>query len=215
MRSAQLALIAALSTALFLVGLALDISWLRLAAKPWPVLAMAAWVWPKGDRRIAWGLIFGAIGDICLAIPGAFVAGMLAFAIGHGLYAKAFYSWQRSLSVSLLFPVLIYFAVTVPITLSASGELVIPVAVYMSIIGLMIWRAAVIAVDESVSGIKRWAALIGAVLFAFSDTLIGINKFVTPLPGCSYAIILLYWGGQALIAAAAVARTSQSFTPNT
>ncbi|MBK7685710.1 MAG: hypothetical protein IPJ25_06585 [Rhodocyclaceae bacterium] len=55
MRSAQLALIAALSTALFLVGLALDISWLRLAAKPWPVLAMAAWVWPKGDRRIAWG----------------------------------------------------------------------------------------------------------------------------------------------------------------
>ncbi|MBL0076162.1 MAG: lysoplasmalogenase [Rhodocyclaceae bacterium] len=115
----------------------------------------------------------------------------------------------------MLFPVLIYFAVTVPITLSASGELVIPVAVYMSIIGLMIWRAAVIAVDESASGIKRWAALIGAVLFAFSDTLIGINKFVTPLPGGSYAIILLYWGGQALIAAAAVARTSQSFTPNT
>ncbi|MBL0076163.1 MAG: hypothetical protein IPP41_09620 [Rhodocyclaceae bacterium] len=37
------------------------------------------------------GLIFGAIGDVCLAIPGAFVAGMLAFAIGHGLYAKAFF----------------------------------------------------------------------------------------------------------------------------
>ncbi len=208
MRSAQLTLVGALTACLFLVGLTLDIGWLRLATKPWPVLAMAVWVWPTGDRRVAWGLIFGAIGDICLAIPGAFLAGMLAFAIGHGLYVKAFFSWQRSLSISLLLPVLIFLAITVPITLPTSGELTIPVAIYMSIIGLMIWRAAVVAVDESVSGMQRWSALIGAVLFAFSDTLIGINKFVTPLPGAGYAIILLYWGGQAFIAAAAVGHVS-------
>ena len=213
MRSAQLALVGALTACLFLVGLVLDMDWLRLATKPWPVLAMAAWVWPNGDRRVAWGLIFGALGDICLAIHGAFLTGMLAFAIGHGLYVKAFFAWQRSLSISLLFSVIVFLAITVPITLPSNGELTIPVAIYMSIIGLMIWRAAAVAADESVNGMRRWSALIGATLFAFSDTLIGINKFNTPLPSASYAIILLYWGGQAFIAAAAVGRAKQFTAP--
>ena len=206
MRKAQLALIGALSACLFLVGLALDIAWLRLLAKPWPVLAMAAWVWPTGDRHIAGGLIFGAIGDICLAIPGAFIAGMLAFAIGHGLYAKAFFSWQRSPSISLLIPVVAYLIVAVALMLPTTGEMTVPVCIYMSIIGVMIWRAAALAADESTTGFMRWAPLIGALLFGFSDTLIGINKFVTTLPGVAYPIILLYWGGQAFIAAAASRR---------
>ena len=208
MRKAQLALIGALGACLFLVGLALDIAWLRLLAKPWPVLAMAAWVWPTGDRHIAMGLIFGAFGDICLAIPGAFIAGMLAFAIGHGLYAKAFFSWHRSPSISLLIPVVVYLFVAVALILPRTGEMSIPVCIYMSIIGVMIWRAAALAADESTTGLMRWAPLIGALLFGFSDTLIGINKFVTALPGVAYPIILLYWGGQAFIAAAASRRVA-------
>jgi uncharacterized membrane protein YhhN len=63
----------------------------------------------------------------------------------------------------------------------------------------MMWRAA-----------ARWgdhpgatAALAGAVLFGLSDTLIAIDRFRVPLPGAPYAIILLYWAGQAGIAASA------------
>ena len=206
MRSTYLVLIGVFSACAFLIGLAIDADWLRLFAKPWPVLVMAAWVWPVGDKRIAFGLMFGAIGDICLAVPGAFLPGMVAFAIGHGLYVAAFFSWQRRLSGLLAIPVAIYLIATVALMLPNTGPLAVPVVLYMSIIGLMLWRAAVVADDQSTAGFVRWSPLLGALLFGFSDSLIGINKFVTPLPGATYPIILLYWGGQGLIAAAAIAR---------
>ena len=85
MRTTILVLIAVFSGCAYLIGTAIGADWLRLIAKPWPVLMMAAWVWPSGERRIAIGLVFGAIGDICLAVPSAFLPGMVAFAIGHGL----------------------------------------------------------------------------------------------------------------------------------
>jgi alkenylglycerophosphocholine/alkenylglycerophosphoethanolamine hydrolase len=44
---------------------------------------------------------------------------------------------------------------------------------------------------------------VGAVLFGLSDTLIAIDRFHAPFPGARYAIILLYWAGQAGIAASA------------
>ena len=81
---------AALTACLYLVGLALDLFWLKLLTKPWLVLALAAAVWSRAGagagRRIAWGLVAGAVGDVCLALPHAFLPGMIAFAIGHGLY---------------------------------------------------------------------------------------------------------------------------------
>ncbi|HET6896715.1 MAG TPA: lysoplasmalogenase family protein [Vicinamibacteria bacterium] len=44
----------------------------------------------------------------------------------------------------------------------------------------------------------------GAVLFGLSDTLIAIGRFRASLPGGALlAIILLYWAGQAGIAASA------------
>jgi uncharacterized membrane protein YhhN len=45
---------------------------------------------------------------------------------------------------------------------------------------------------------------VGAVLFGLSDTLIAIDRFRTPFPGAPYAIIILYWAGQAGIAASAL-----------
>ncbi len=52
----------------------------------------------------------------------------------------------------------------------------------------------------------RWGPLAGAILFGFSDTLIGIHRFHQPLPGAAFAIILTYWMAQALFAATAIAR---------
>ena len=213
MRTTILVLIAVFSGCAYLIGTAIGADWLRLIAKPWPVLMMAAWVWPSGERRIAIGLVFGAIGDICLAVPSAFMPGMVAFAIGHGLYVAAFISWQRRLSALLAVPVAIYLITTVALMLPNTGPLTIPVIFYMGIIGLMLWRAAAVANNDSDPGFMRWSPLLGALLFGFSDSLIGINKFVTPLPGAAYPIILLYWAGQGLIAAAAVVRVKMLQQP--
>ena len=210
MRNAHLLLIGGLSACAFLVGIALELEWLKMVAKPWPVLMLAAWVWPSADKRIAVGLVFGAIGDICLSFPSGFLPGMVAFAIGHGLYVIAFISWNRGRALSLLGVTAVYLLGMLFLLLPHTGALTIPVTVYVSVIGLMIWRAAALAADESALGLSRWLPLCGALFFGFSDTLIGINKFVQPMPASAYPIILLYWLGQGLIAAAAHQRIAST-----
>ena len=87
-----LLLVGVLSACTFLVGSALEMEALKLLTKGVPVITLGFWVWRSGaDRFIALGLFFGAAGDIFLNIPGAFLPGMVACALGHGLYVYAFW----------------------------------------------------------------------------------------------------------------------------
>lgn len=70
----------------------------------------------------------------------------------------------------------------------------------------MIWRAAACALDARDDALIRWGLLAGAILFGFSDFLIGIHRFHQPLPGAAFPIILSYWAGQTLFAATAIRR---------
>ena len=203
---------AALTACLYLVGLALDLFWLKLLTKPWLVLALAAAVWSRAGagagRRIAWGLVAGAVGDVCLALPHAFLPGMIAFAIGHGLYVAAFLQWNRTRASLLLAPVAIYAGTGLWLMLPGAGALTLPLLIYVLIIAAMIWRAAACALAQQHDHLRRWGPLAGALLFGFSDTLIGIHRFAQPLPGAAYAIILTYWAAQALFAASAIKRVA-------
>ena len=70
MNPVLLVVTAALAACLYLVGLALDMFWLKLLTKPWLVVALAVAVGNHaGDhagRRIAWGLLAGAAFSIIL-----------------------------------------------------------------------------------------------------------------------------------------------------
>ena len=81
--------------------------------------------------------------------------------------------------------------------------------VLLLVIAAMIWRAAACALALRASPLLRWGPLAGALLFGFSDTLIGIHRFAQPLPGAAFAIILTYWAAQALFAATAIERQRQ------
>jgi uncharacterized membrane protein YhhN len=61
----------------------------------------------------------------------------------------------------------------------------------MAAIVTMMWRAA---------ARPGPTALLGAMLFGASDTLIAFDRFHAPLPWARLPIILLYWAGQLLIA---------------
>jgi alkenylglycerophosphocholine hydrolase len=212
MKTVLLVVAAALAASLYLVGLALDLFWLKLLMKPWPVIALAVAVWqlagPGAGRRIAWGLVAGAAGDVCLALPHAFLPGMIAFAAGHGLYVAAFVQWSRTTALVLLLPVTIYAGTGLALMLPDAGALTVPLIVYVAIIAAMIWRAAACALEPREDWLLRWGPLAGALLFGFSDTLIGIHRFAEPLPGAAVPIILTYWAGQALFAASAIRRRS-------
>lgn len=201
---------AILAACLYLIGLTLDLFWLKLLSKPWLVVALGIAVWRlapnRAARRIAWGLLAGAVGDVCLALPNAFLPGMIAFAIGHGLYVAAFLQWSRAAAWPLLVPVALYAAIGMWLMLPGAGALTLPLVIYVLVIAAMIWRAAACALVANGDPLLRWGPLAGAILFGFSDTLIGIHHFHQPLPGAAFAIILTYWMAQALFAATAIAR---------
>ncbi len=69
------------------------------------------------------------------------------------------------------------------------GDLAPGVYLYMGVISVMAAAA--------ISGRDNHPLVgLGAVLFVLSDSLIAINRFVTPVPGAGYAIMLLYYAGQ-------------------
>ncbi|MFK7929985.1 MAG: lysoplasmalogenase [Myxococcota bacterium] len=200
-----LAILAGLTTALFFAGLWLDIVELRLLSKPFPVLALALWVGlNRPDRTgvaILVGLVLSAVGDLLLEIPAnLFVYGLLAFLCAHVAYIVGAVMHSRTLAPWVALPIAAY-CVGVYVWLQPNmGELSVPVAVYVTVIGLMLWRMAA-RIDGT-----PWTtlALLGAVSFALSDSIIAVRKFYAEFPGVRECIMVTYWLGQALIAASAI-----------
>jgi uncharacterized membrane protein YhhN len=166
---------------------------LAVVAKPIPVLCLAAWVFrasASGARWIAAGLVLSAVGDVALEItggPGAFLAGMLAFAAAHAAYIGGFLAVSKAPRFGLLLPFGVWGAGLFAFIHPGLGAMAAPVAVYALLLAAMMWRA-------TASG-ARTAAL-GAVLFGLSDSLLAIDRFHAPVPGARWLIMALYWAGQ-------------------
>jgi alkenylglycerophosphocholine hydrolase len=195
---------------LYVAGLAIEAPALRLCAKPLPAVALALLVTTSGrdryTRAIAAGLLLSAIGDILLERPGRFVPGLVAFLLAHVAYTTAFLDDERRLRVSRAAPFAVWLVAAFLWIRDGLADMEMPVVVYMLAIGAMMWRAAARIEWRDRPRPGAWAALVGAVLFGLSDTLIAIDRFRAPIPGARYAIILLYWAGQAGIAGSALGR---------
>ncbi|CAI8839359.1 MULTISPECIES: lysoplasmalogenase [Pseudomonas] len=207
-------ILALMGAVTFLYGLSTHAALLCLLVKPLPVLALLGWLHdaPPSDYRrwISLGLIFSLIGDVLLAWPGdLFVFGLGAFLVAHLAYLKAYLSDCRRLALLPLILALSVGAVLLGILISSGlGPLTVPVIVYGMAISAMLWRA----LARLGSGVPQRSALLaagGAVAFVFSDSVIGINRFVSPFNAAPYIIILSYWLGQWGIAASAFSQTKR------
>ncbi|MGF6592080.1 lysoplasmalogenase [Pseudomonas sp. 2835] len=203
-RPVTLLCLALLGAAFYIYALASTNALLGLAVKPMPVLALIYWLStaePTPYRRwIIIGLGFSLLGDILLAVPGdLFVFGLAAFLCAHLAYLRGYLGENRQLAPAALFGSAIVGALLLGLLISAGlGELLIPVTVYALAISAMLWRAL------ACGGL----AALGAVSFVFSDSLIGIDRFVSPFDAAQYLIIIAYWLGQWAIAASAYTRQS-------
>nr|WP_269137627.1 lysoplasmalogenase [Pseudomonas sp. PGPR40] len=190
----------------FVYGLSVHATLLCLLVKPMPVLALLGWLHdaPPSDYRrwISLGLIFSLVGDVLLAWPGdLFVFGLGAFLLAHLAYLKAYLSDCRRLALLPLIIAMSVGAVLLGILIAKGlGPLLIPVIVYGLAISAMLWRALA-RLGTDVPKRSALLAAAGAVAFVFSDSLIGINRFVMPFHAAPYVIILSYWLGQWGIAA--------------
>ncbi len=143
---------------------------------------------------ISIGLVFCAIGDYTLQW---FIVGLTFFLIGHLFYIAAFLSTKEQQSPkSLLAGLVLYGAIMALIIaggLWQDGDVVMAIAViaYISVILTMGWTAW---------RTKSNLAMIGAILFIISDSVLAINKFTVAVPAASEIIMITYYSAQVLLA---------------
>ncbi len=139
-------------------------------------------------------LVFSLAGDIFLMLPSErFVEGLGSFLLGHVAYVVGFVVAGIAATRTLIGGVVVALIVA-PLALKivrgariAKANLVPPVALYMAVIATMVTCAI---------GSGEGLAMIGAGLFAFSDSLIGWTRFVQPLRWAGVAIMVTYHLGQ-------------------
>jgi len=172
-----------------------------------PVLCLALLALPSPPDRfarlMAWGLVVSAAGDLLLEGPGLFLAGLATFLLAHLLYLSAFVLDVRRLSATRLLPFLAWGGLAFGALRPGLGDMTWPVVGYIAAIVAMMWRAAArVGTSPRGESSARWA-LLGAVLFGASDTLIAFDRFGHPIEGVRLPILLLYWIGQAGLARSA------------
>lgn len=179
-----------------------------LVAKPIPVLLLLVWVVTAGrsvlQAPLALGLGLSAVGDVLIQRPGGFLAGLGAFLLGHLAYTSGF--WRaRPVPLAVRSLPFLLFAGSMGYWIApGTGGIEVPVGVYILAISAMMWRASVLLGAAGIPALVGRLALGGALLFAASDSLIAIHRFVAPQPWANVPIMVLYWLGQAGIAGAAV-----------
>ena len=185
--------------------------WLHWVAKPLAtVLVIAtALAWPpitsRYRRRIVVGLICSLLGDVLLMWPAnLFVAGLVAFLIGHLYFISGFLGDSRlgtrplawlgclllaALNLALLWP-------------SIPAALRVPVAVYALVLSAMgaqaLGRAWSHAGDALAQPARR--AAIGGALFMLGDSLLAWDRFHGALPLAAVWVLGSYYAAVWFIA---------------
>ncbi len=178
----------------------------RLVFKP---LAALAFLWlalslgaldSLYGRWLFAGLVACAIGDLCLMFEreAAFLAGLVAFAAGHLLYAVAFWQlpWHTLPLIVALAPCLILSVLTLRwLSPHLPQSMRLPVFVYIAIISVMLLCAAAVWALP-----YTWLAFAGALGFALSDLAVARRQFVSPGPASALWGTPLYFAAQLVLA---------------
>lgn len=183
---------------------------LHLLLKPMPMAVAMLFVAIRARKSRAAGrkdalllaaLLFSLGGDVFLMLPGDyFIPGLASFLVAHLFYIVLFRQdapWFASRTG--LLAVLGFGGTMYAILWSHLPNAVLAGAVgaYVTVISLMvsqaIGRARFLAHRDA-----RWVAA-GTCIFMASDSLIAVNKFLTPIPLESLWILITYFAAQFLI----------------
>jgi uncharacterized membrane protein YhhN len=159
---------------------------------------------PAYYHRILLGLVFGLIGDVCLALPGnrAFRVGLFAFLAGHIFYVWAFAGltalddWVSPVQLIVLACSAGAFWWLRPHV----GRMMVPVVVYLIVITLMLAGAWAVFRHTGIETTGRGFVWIGALSFYLSDLFVARQRFVTNQYLNRLVGLPLYYIGQFLLA---------------
>lgn len=142
-------------------------------------------------------LLLSALGDVFLALdfPNQFVFGLGAFLLAQLTYGASFLrasDFRNKRSILRGLPLVIASFLLALVLLPKAGELAPAVMFYL---------LAILFMALSAAAHRGASALLfaGAVSFMISDSLIAINKFLTPLPLSGLAVMSTYYLAQLLL----------------
>lgn len=153
---------------------------------------------------VAAALVLSMAGDVCLLWKRFFVPGLACFLVAHLLYISAFAQGVDRPGWASAIPFVLFAALVLARLWPHLGRYRAPIAVYVAVITTMGWLATQRAFGGAVEATSARLALVGAVAFMTSDTLLAVNRFARPFRGGDTAVMATYYAAQALLALSAV-----------
>lgn len=153
------------------------------------VLAFLAISGLRGKLLFA-SLLFCAAADIALQLPieMSFIIGLGLFLIAHILFIVTFsrdFKVQKS-KIPVILLLIVYAKMMAFVLTPWLKEMAIPVYIYVTAITLM-------GIFAALRTSKNDFTLYGAISFIVSDSIIAINKFMTPVVAADYIIMITYY----------------------
>jgi uncharacterized membrane protein YhhN len=159
---------------------------------------------------ILMAMLFSFLGDSFLLYEENnslyFILGLLSFLIAHLFYILIFRQFRSGIhedqlatvqKARMAFPVILAATGLVVVLYPRLGDLRFPVIVYAAVLMFMVLNA--LFRFQRTSPASFWMVSSGAVLFMISDSILAINKFLSPVSNAGVWIMLFYLSGQFLI----------------
>jgi len=175
--------------------------WIRVGAatKPLVMVMLILWsysssgYWKGSPGWVGGGLIFSLIGDVMLQLPRRFfIPGLFAFLLAHISYtiwfclpAPKFHPILVALLLLIILGMYFYYQNLLKALKSRSygRKFLIPVSMYgVTLCAMTISGCQTLLRTDWPIESAGFSAL-GGILFLISDSLLGYNRFIQPLPG--------------------------------
>lgn len=186
---------------------------LELICKPLILLSLIGYYMAAVETRstiFIRALFFSWVGDVLLLFSSRaeifFITGLIAFLISHILFIQAYRQHRNSnvdkellgtQKVRYALPIVLASTGLIVILFNSLGPLQIPVMAYALVLCVMVLTA--LFRYGRTNSQSFWMAFTGAGLFMISDSLLAINKFLSPIAGAGFMIMLTYIAAQYLI----------------
>lgn len=207
-----------------LISVAINLELLNWVAKPLIMITLAFYYLmntPSRNLLFLTAMGFCWLGDVFLMFQQDqqlfFMAGLSSFLIGHVLYIVCYRQMRNAeRSTGLLgtqrvrfsLPIILAGTGLVVILYPSLGDMVLPVMLYALVITVMSLQA--LFRYGFTNRASFMFIFIGAVLFMISDSLLAVNKFLTPFPYASLSIMFTYIAAQFLIAEGVIAHQTNT-----
>ena len=207
-----LAAIGLIAAAVYIIALWANWPIVQLITKGIPLLCLIVWLFrlPRDGfaNLMMAALIVSLVADLVMQWDKSmFLPGLVIFLVAQIIYIVAFLSMTRRGSWVRLIPFVAWGLIAFLILNPYLGDMLLPVVVYIVAIVIMMWRAAALVGAHGRVETFEMIALVGALAFALSDTLLALNHFIwhdtltmfsvqESAPFIATLIMILYWLAQ-------------------